>query len=103
MHMANDGAPGRMIEPDSGLIEQQQFWTMQERPRDLDAAAMAPVQRTDPLADALRHVERLKGSQHPSVGIAALQPSERGEVAQILFDREIEIKGRLLEHHAERR
>ncbi len=44
----------------------------------------------------------LRAPQHAFVGVAALQSSERGEIAQILFDREIEIERRLLEHDAER-
>ena len=30
MHMADDGSPRRMIEPDGGLIEEEQFRTVQE-------------------------------------------------------------------------
>ena len=63
---------------------------------------MTPVQCTDPLAYALGHVECLERRQHALVGVAALQSPERGEIAQILLDREIEIERRLLEHHAER-
>ena len=88
--------------PMVGSSRRSNFGLCKRDARDLDAAAMTAVQRAHPLADALRHVERLERRQHALVGVFALQSSERREIAQILLDREIEIERRLLEHDAER-
>ena len=41
-------------------------------------------------------------AQHPLVGLFALEPAQRREIAQVLLDGEIEVERRLLEHDAER-
>ena len=102
MHVAHDGPPRRVVEPDGRLVEQKQLRAMQQTAGDLDPAPMAAIQRTHPLADALLHVEIGQRAQHALVGLFPLEPAQRREIAQVLLDREVEVERRLLEHDAER-
>src|SRR5262249_5076504 len=90
-------------ETDGWLVKKQELWAMQDASRDLDAPPMAAVQIAHALTDPLLHVERIQRPRHALVGILPLQPTKRGEIAQILSHREVEIEGRLLEHNAKRR
>ena len=77
---------GRHVEADGRLVEQNELRAVQHAAGDLDAAAMAAVQRAHALVDAFRHVERLQRAEHALVGFLALKSPERGEVAQVLLD-----------------
>src|SRR5713101_8151142 len=75
---------------------------MEQRARDLDPAAVAAVQSPHAFADTLLHVEGLERAAHALIGVLPLQPAQRREIPQVLLDREVEVEGWLLEHHAQR-
>src|SRR5690349_18490624 len=91
------------IEAHGRLVEEEQKRLVEEGAGDLDTPLLPTTELPDavppPLAE--RHAVELDGN--PALGFNAGQPVQRGVVAQVLFDREIEIERRLLEHDADAR
>src|SRR5665809_66907 len=61
---------------------------------------MAAIEGPHALVDALLHVERFERPQHSPIRFLPAQAPERGEIAQILLDRKIEVERRLPEYDA---
>src|SRR5262245_43979826 len=101
MDMPHDCRAGRHVEADGRLIEKQELRAMQYAAGDLHAPPMPTIQVAYAFIDTLGHVEGVERPHHSLIGILSAQPAKRGEVAQILLHREIEVESRLLEHDAE--
>ena len=66
-------------------------------PGDLQAAAVAAVQRAHLLVAPPGETHALQGGLDPLPGPAAAETVERGEIEHVLADRKIEVEGLLLE------
>ena len=90
------------IEADGRLVEQQELRIVEERTRDLDAAAVPAVQRPHRLRRPLGHAEPGQLALDAPVRLRPREAAQHGEIVQVLPDGEVEVEGRLLEDDAER-
>ena len=103
MDVLDDAAPGRDVEADGRLVEQQQFGLCSR------ARAISTRRRWPPFSARTRSSSRSAMSSASSASSMRSSASrradavERGEVAQVLLDGQIEVERRLLEHDAHMR
>ena len=96
---------GDRIERARRLVENQDRWVLEQRPRDREPLALAPGQQPAALADARLEAFRIALDDIERLGaLAGLAHFLLGRIgladAQIVGDRAIE-QQRLLEHHAD--
>ena len=99
---ADDRLARGEVEADGRLVEQEELRIVEERTRDLDAAAVPAVQRTHRLRRPLDHAEPGQLALDAPLRLRPRQAAEHGEIVQVLPDGEVEVERRLLEDDAER-
>ena len=90
------------VEADGRLVEQQELRPVQQRAGDLDPAQLPARELADLVAGALGELEAGELGGRAPLRLAARDALQPRGVEQVLHDREIEVDGALLEHHAER-
>src|SRR5262245_19523369 len=100
MDVVEDGLPAADIDPDGGLVQQQEARPMQQSSGDLDPSHLAAAQTADLVLEAFEKSRAAELGLDAVLGVAPAHAVERRMVAEIVADGEIEIERTLLEDGA---
>ena len=89
------------VEADGRLVQQEKARPMQQGPGDLDTAALAAAQLARLVGAALGDPYPLQLARDALGSVAPRKSVQRGVIAEVLLDGEVEIERRLLEHDPE--
>ena len=89
------------IEPDRGLVHQQQVGPVEQGAGDFDPALVAARKRADALVDEVAHLQQVGGVGDAGLEVLAGEAEQRAVKFEIAGHRHIEIDRAGLKHHAE--
>ena len=100
-HVVQQVAPARRVEAHRGFVHEQEFRAVDQRPRELDPAALAAAEGPRTVPRAVGQAQMTQVLRDPRARLGARKAVQAGVKPQIAGDRHVEVQRRLLEHHAE--
>src|SRR4051812_33752988 len=99
-HMTENVGARLDVEADRRLVEQQQARPVQQRPRDLEPPHLTAREVAHLAARAVGKPDPCEFVAGAPARLAGIDAVQGGVILQVLRDREIEVEGTRLEHHA---
>ena len=100
-HLLQNALAAVDIEADGGLVGQQQARLVQQGAGQFQAPALAAAELAHLLVGAVGEADAQQGLGDARPCTLRVEPLQGAEVTQVLPRRQIQVQGRLLEHHAD--